>query len=116
MTVGFIPEMKRVNQVNLFLHPWFEDLMKLHYCDEHGSIPISLNLYENIMKLYDEFKNEKLLEDHFRPKLNGDEIMKLTGLEPGPLVQDVLDALREAQIEGKVNTKKEAEEFVRNLS
>ncbi len=113
MTVGFIPEMKRVSQVNLFLHPWFEDLMRLHYCDEHGSIPISLELYETNMKLYNEFKNEKLLEDHFKPKLNGDEIMKLTGMEPGPKVQHLLDLLREAQIEGEVKTKKEAEEFVK---
>lgn len=113
MTVGFIPDMKRINQVNLFLHPWFEDLMRLHYCDEHGSIPIDLGLYEANMKLYTDFKNEKLLEDHFKPKLDGDEIMKLTGLKPGPKVQDMLNALREAQIEGEVKTMKEAEDFVK---
>lgn len=113
MTVGFIPDMKRVHQVNLFLHPWFEDLMRLHWCDEHGSIPINLELYENIMALYDEFKNAKLLEDHFTPKLNGNEIMKLTGLEPGPAIKDLLHSLREAQIEGEVKTKKEAEEFIK---
>ena len=116
MTVGFIPEMKRVSQVNLFLHPWFEDLMRLHYCDEHGSIPIDLGLYETNMKLYNDFKNEKLLEDHFRPMLNGDEIMKLANLEPGPKVQDLLDLLREAQIEGDVKTKEEAEAFVKKQS
>lgn len=116
MTVGFIPKMKRVSQVNLFLHPWFEDLMRLHWCDENGSIPINLGLYETNMKLYEEFKNAKLLEDHFKPKLNGNEIMKLTGLRPGPAVQNLLDLLREAQIDNIVKTKKEAEEFIKKIN
>lgn len=114
MTIGFIPDMKRVSQVNLFLHPWFEDLMRLHWCDEHGSIPINLSLYDRIMKLYTDFKNQKLLEDHFKPKLNGNEIMALTGLPPGPRIQELLHALREAQIEGEVKTKKEAKAFVKS--
>jgi len=112
MTIGFIPEMKRVHQVNLFLHPWFEDLIRLHWCDEHGSIPINLELYEEIMKLYNEFKNEKLLEDHYKPKLNGHEIMELTGLKPGAEVKHLLQSLREAQIEGKIKTKEEAKKFI----
>ena len=116
MTVGVIPKMKRVHQINLFLHPWFEDLMRLHWCDAQGSIPISLNLYEKNMKLYTEFKNEKLLVDHFKPKLNGDEIMELTGLKPGPRIQELLHALREAQIEGEVTNKKEAKEFIKKLN
>ena len=116
MTIGFIPDMKRVHQVNLFLHPWFEDLMKLHWCDEHGSFPYDLSLYEKIMKLYDEYKNEKLLEDHSTPKLNGNEIMQLTGLKPGPKVKHMLEKLREAQIEGEVKTKGEAKAFIKKLS
>ena len=116
MTIGFIPDMKRIHQVNLFLHPWFEDLMRLHYCDEHGSIPIDLSLYEEIMAAYREFKEEKLLEDHSHPLLNGHEIMALTDLKPGPEIQKILHALREAQIEGEVKTKGEAEEFVKDFS
>ncbi len=116
MTIALIPKMKRVHRVNLFLHPWFEDLMRLHWCDEHGSIPIDLSLYEEIMKDYEAFKNEKLLEDHYSPKLNGKEIMELTGLKPGPKIQKVLNALREAQIEGEVATKEDAEGFVRGLA
>lgn len=112
MTVGYIPKMKRVHQVNLFLHPWFLDLMRLHWCDVQGSIPVDFSLYDVNMKLYTDFKNEKLLEDHFKPKLNGDEIMKITGLKPGPRIQELLHALREAQIEGEVTNKKEAKAFI----
>lgn len=113
MTVGMIPKMKRVHQVNLFLHPWFEELLRLHWCDARGTIPVRLDLYEKLRKLYEEFKSEKLLEDHFKPKLNGDEIMKLTGLKPGPRIQELLLALREAQIEGEVTDKKKAQEWLK---
>lgn len=116
MTVGFIPEMRRAHQVSLFWHPWFEDLMKLHYCDEHGSIPIDLGLYETIMKLYDEFKNEKLLEDHFKPLLTGEEIIKEFGVPPSRAVAEILTSLREAQIEGEVKTKAQAKKFVKKIA
>lgn len=115
MTIGFIPEMKRVHRINLFLHPWFEDLMKLHWCDEHGSIPINLELYDQIMKLYHEFKNEKLLEDHFKPKLNGHDLMKEFDLKPGPKLQEILHQLREERIEGRIESKADEIHFVRKL-
>lgn len=112
MTIGTIPNMRRAHQVTLFLHPWFEDLMRLHYCDEHGSFPFDLTLYQTVMKLYEDFKGEKLLEDHFKPKLSGDQLMKLFKLKPGPLLRELLQAQREAQIEGLVHDEKEARKFV----
>ncbi len=116
MTVGLLPDMRHAHQVDFFLNPYFEDLMRLHWCDEHGSLPIDLSLYENCMKLYQEFKNQKLLPNHFEPKLNGNQVMELTGLEPGPKVAELLKELRHAQIEGDVNTDEEAKNFVIMLS
>ncbi len=58
-----------------------------------------------------------LLEAYFRqrdervnppPLLNGRQIMAELGLAPGPLVGALLDALREAQAVGEVNTAEEA--------
>jgi poly(A) polymerase len=112
MTIGFIPEMRRAHQAALFWHPWFEDLMKLHYCDEHGSVPGDLRLYEHVMKLYEDFKGEKLLEDHFKPKLSGDDLQKEFGVKPGPRIKETLAALREAQIEGLVKDEHDARKFV----
>ena len=112
MSVGFIPEMRRAHQVSLFWHPWFEDLMRIHYCDEHGSHPIDLSLYEKIMKLYEEFKGEKLLEDHFKPILTGDDLQKEFKIKPGPKIKEILEELRYAQIEGVVKNKKDARKFV----
>ena len=112
MIVGTIPTMRRAHQVTLFWHPWFEDLMRLHYCDEHGSVPCVLDLYHQVMKLYEDFKGEKLLEDHFRPKISGDQLQKEFGLKPGPKIKEILIAEREAQIEGLIKDENDARKFV----
>lgn len=112
MTIGSIPDMRRAHQAALFWHPWFEDLMRLHFGDESGSAPCDLTLYHRVMKLYHEFKDEKLLEDHFKPLLDGEALQKEFKLKPGPKIRELLQALREAQIEGKVKNKEEAREFV----
>lgn len=112
MAIGFIPDMRRAHQVDLFIHPWFLDLMHLHYCDEHGSYPPDLSLYEKVMALYSEYKNEPLLEDHFKPILSGNDLQKEFGLKPGPKIKEVLAELRMAQIEGVVADLDEARKFV----
>lgn len=112
MTIGFIPEMRRAHQVALFWHPWFLELMRLHYCDEHGSYPPNLSLYNKVMKLYEEFKNEPLLEDHYKSILSGEDLINKFGLKPGPKIKEVLEELRYAQIEGVVTNTDEARKFV----
>lgn len=115
MTVGFIPDMRRAHQIGLFMHPWFLDLMRLHYCDAHGTVPADLGLYHQIMKLYEEYQKTPLLPEAFRPLLNGDDIMKLLKLKPGPRIQQLLDVLREEQMENKVKTKAQAKKFVKKF-
>ncbi|MBU1017728.1 CCA tRNA nucleotidyltransferase [Patescibacteria group bacterium] len=112
MTIGLIPKMRRAHQVQLFWNPWFEDLMRLHYCDEHGSHPVDLSLYDEIMKLYEEFKSEPLLEDHFKPILTGLDLQEEFNLKPGPQLKEILEELRFAQIEGVVKDGDEARKFV----
>lgn len=114
MSIGLIPDMRRAHKVNYYFNPWFEDLMRLHYCDEHGSLPIDLSLYEKIMKEYNEFKNEKFLEDHFKPELNGHDLMREFGIKPGPKIQEILESLREERIEGKIKTVEDEKEWVKN--
>ncbi len=45
--------------------------------------------------------------------LDGNELMKELGLEPGPLVGELLGAIREAQAMGEVSSKEQALEFAR---
>jgi tRNA nucleotidyltransferase/poly(A) polymerase len=49
------------------------------------------------------------------PLLTGGELLELLGMEPGPAVGRVLQALREAQAMGQVSTKEEAIGLVRSL-
>lgn len=115
MSIGLIPKMRRAHQVDFFLNPWFEDLMKLTYCDSLGTIPTDLRLHDQVMELYKEFKSEKLLPDHFKPLLDGEEIMTLTGLKPGPKIKELIEKLRHAQMEEKVKNKTEAKKFILSL-
>ncbi len=48
-----------------------------------------------------------------RPLLDGNEVMDLLGLEPGPRVGEVLDFLLDQQIEGTITTREEAVAAVR---
>ncbi len=50
-----------------------------------------------------------------KPLLDGNEIMKLLNLNPGPKVGEVLRRLKFIQFEGKVKTRKEAERYVKSL-
>ncbi len=66
---------------------------------------------------------EEMLGDYYEKKsivkpkrlINGNEIMKRFKLSPGPKIGKILEALSEAQAEGKVKTKKEAFKFVQEL-
>jgi len=49
---------------------------------------------------------------HPEPLLNGDEIMQLSGLEAGPIIGRIIDALIHQQVAGTVSTKKQAEDWL----
>jgi len=68
---------------------------------------------------------DKLLSFYFDKKetlkplpklLDGLEIMELKNIKQGPNLGKIIDALKEAQISGEVNTKDEAVEFVKNYN
>jgi poly(A) polymerase len=48
--------------------------------------------------------------------LNGHEVSALLGINPSPEVRRVLELLADAQVEGKVKTRAEAEAFVRDMA
>ncbi len=64
-----------------------------------------------------------VIKDYFYQKelvkpvklLDGDQIMRILGIPPGKAVGNILDRLEEAQVEKKVNTEEEAEEFIRHM-
>ena len=49
------------------------------------------------------------------PKLiDGNDLMRTFDLEPGPLIGDLLETVREAQAEGLVSSREEATELLRS--
>jgi len=52
-------------------------------------------------------------EEALEPLLNGNEIMKTTGLKPGPAVGVIREALLKAQIAGDVCSADDAKRFVK---
>ncbi|WP_161822046.1 HD domain-containing protein [Sporotomaculum syntrophicum] len=48
--------------------------------------------------------------------LNGNDVCALLGIKPSPQVRRVLELLADAQVEGKVKTRVEAEAFVRHMA
>ena len=50
------------------------------------------------------------------PKLlDGLEIIQIKNIKQGPILGEIINALKEAQISGDINTKEEAIEFVRKF-
>ena len=47
--------------------------------------------------------------------VTGDDLMKVFNLTPGPIVGKLLEFVKEAQFQGKIKTRHEALEFVRNI-
>ena len=50
------------------------------------------------------------------PKLiDGNEVMQIKKIKQSPLLGEILNALKEAQLNGDINTKEEAIDFVKNF-
>lgn len=75
--------------------------------------PEWLRLVEAVTMLLDVYFNRQ--DDIVSPRLllDGRDICRLLGIEPGPAVGRTLTALREAQVTGDVGTESEARAFVR---
>jgi len=50
-----------------------------------------------------------------KPLLSGKDIACILGIKPSPAVGKLKDALIDAQLEGEVTTRSEAENFVREM-
>src|SRR5262249_23590589 len=92
------------------IHPGIGELLALHRADAlaWGHSPEHVDYCEHLLR---EWTADDLNPP---PLLNGHDLARL-GLEPGPLFKELLDAVREAQLEGTITTRKQAIELVRRL-
>jgi poly(A) polymerase len=94
----------------ILAHPGIRELLALHRADALAS-GHSTESVEYCEYLLSEWSDADLNPP---PLLTGHDLSRL-GLEPGPLFKQLLDALREAQLEASVKTRPEATELVHAL-
>ncbi|MFA6472657.1 MAG: CCA tRNA nucleotidyltransferase [Candidatus Latescibacterota bacterium] len=105
------PAMKRSTFRRFIGQPEFEDMLELYRLDilaSHGK----LDTYSLILeKIASERANNKTLDLPER-LVSGDDLVAL-GLESGPLFKTILEEVMDAQLEGRINTRNEALEFLK---
>ncbi|MDP3245316.1 MAG: HD domain-containing protein [bacterium] len=96
-----------------------DELRRLSYCDIQATVPPSgqpdMTNFDKMTARVAEvgkFAREKNILPP--PILNGEEIMKILKIKPGPQVGKVILALREEQLEGRVTDKEEAKKFIKS--
>ena len=88
--------------------PKFEEHLELHHMDclsSHGD----LTLYNFVRERFRQTPAEEIRP---QPLLTGDDLIAL-GYQPGPQFREILSAIEDAQLEGKLKNREEALEFVR---
>ena len=90
-----------------------DNLLKLAFADGLASIlpkgEPALSLFYKMRKRIKELgKLDKKTNGLPPPLLSGGEIMELLNIPPSPQVGEIIAKLREAQLEGKIRTKREA--------
>jgi len=103
------------------IHPHVEDLIELARADRLSArgeavsdkmVEDNLKNLENLLEYYNSVKNTL----QTLPKLlDGKEIMEILKIAPGPKLREIIDNLKEAQIEGTVKTRDDAVLFIKNL-
>src|SRR5437667_9181915 len=108
MRFGDVQRMKASTFKKFIRLPYFDQHLELHRLDCEGS--------HRSLRLYD-FTREKRAEMpasviHPEPLLSGNDLIA-AGYAPGPVFKEILTAVQDAQLEGGVQSKKQAMKFVR---
>jgi tRNA nucleotidyltransferase/poly(A) polymerase len=108
MRFGAVDQMKKSTLKRFVRLPHFEEHMELHRLDCLSSHR-KLDSYETVQRFLAETPAEEV-----RPQrvLTGTDLGEM-GYIPGPVFSEILRAVEDAQLEGQIGTKEEAEEFVR---
>lgn len=102
-----VNKMRKSTQKKFFRLSHFNDLLillKLDCLASHGD----LGLYETSCKIYKEISEEPLAPI---PLIMGRDLIEL-GFEPSPEFKKILSSVEDLQLEGKINSKQEAIDFV----
>ena len=102
----------------LFAEERFPELAELFRADSVASLPAfaesdfsPMDEYEYAMSVYSSIPEEEIAP---APLIRGDDLIAM-GLEPGPVFGELLEEVRDAQLDGAVKSKKEGLAMVRRL-
>jgi len=113
MMMGTFSEIDDERKAHWYYHPWFIELLQLFWLDIAGTEGSNFDFYESVVQDYNAFLDSHPLPP--KPLLTGKDVMKILGIPSGEEIGRVLKTLYDAQIRKEVTTKKEAEEFIRNI-
>lgn len=108
MRFGHVARMKESTLKKFMRMPRFDEHMALHRADSLSSHR-HLTTYEFLQQKRTEIPPEKMRP---APLLTGDDLIA-AGHSPGPKFREILNAVEDAQLEGRLNSREEALEFVR---
>jgi poly(A) polymerase len=94
----------------MLVHPGIRELLQLHRADALAS-GRSTDHVEYCEQLLQEWSEADLNPE---PLVNGHDLRRM-GLEPGPKYKEILDKVREAQLDGTITTRSQALELVKRL-
>jgi poly(A) polymerase len=108
MRFGDVERMKDSTLKRFFRLPKFEEQLELHRLDCQSSHR-DLSLYEFAKEKFHALPAEQIRPT---PLITGDDLIA-AGYKPGPQFKELLTAVEDAQLDGKISTKAEALELVR---
>lgn len=108
MRLALVPEMREGKRKRFVREPYFGDLLELSRLD-------CLASHRNLQAVeWVEGYLARVSEEELRPRplLTGDDLIAM-GYIPGPLFSEILGAVEDGQLGGRLTTKNAAQEFVR---
>lgn len=76
---------------------------------------LTTNNIKGLFWILEKYKEYKDKSDSDPPFMSGNEIMEVLKIKQGPEIGKIIKALREAQLSGEINTKEEAEGFIKGF-
>lgn len=107
-----LDKMRVAKQRRFLQNPLFPGLLQVFHADISGSLPIDFESYDYAKKLYDE-ETTRPKEERQKEIINGKTIIEELGINQGPEIGRLKHLTQEAYLEGKVRTKEEAIEFLK---
>jgi poly(A) polymerase len=102
------PKMRVAKLKRFMARPTFEEELELHRVDCESSHRM-LDNYEFLLRKREEFANEPIIPP---PLVCGDDLIAL-GLKPSPQFGEILEAVETRQLEGSLQTRDQALEWVK---